>query len=497
MKGGWPLTVGLVAVLLIGVAGQENWPQFRGTSAGVVADNPQLPEAWSATENIAWRTAVPGTGWSSPIVWGDHVFVTAAINTGAPEPIKSGPLRGGDVVRPAAPYRWVIYDVSLQTGRIRWQKEIAASVPADGTHMKNTYASETPVTDGERVYTYFANLGVFVFDMEGRPVWSKLIGPLKFRNGWGSAASPVLYDDRLIIVNDNETRSFVAAYDKRSGRELWSREREPGTNWVTPFVWKNNVRAEVVVPGSVKTRSYDLDGNVLWELTGMSTIDIPTPFQAHGLLFVNSGFVADALRPVYAIRPGASGNISLAEGETSNASIVWSNSTLGSYNPSSLVYGDTYYTLHDRGFFTANDARTGKEIYGRQRISAEVSGFSASPWAYNGKIFALSEDGDTFVIAAGPEFKLLGKNSIEERTLATPAIAGSSLIMRTASNLLRIAKSASWLDRPIANWNKAGDRVPQASAGDETRESVISRCMFKPPRSTAAERVVDAAGWIP
>jgi hypothetical protein len=169
----------------------------------------------------------------------------------------------------------------------------------------------------------------------------------------------------------------------------------------------------------------------------MSTIDIPSPFAAHGLLFVNSGYVADAVRPVYAIRPGASGDISLKGEETSNAFIVWSNSTLGSYNPSSLVYGDYYYTLHDRGFFTANDAKTGRQ----QRISEDASGFSASPWAYNGKIFALSEDGDTFVIAAGQEFKLLGKNSINERVLATPAVVGNSIVIRTASNLIKITKA--------------------------------------------------------
>jgi hypothetical protein len=180
---------------------------------------------------------------------------------------------------------------------------------------------------------------------------------------------------------------------------------------------------------------------VLWELAGMSTIDIPTPFAALGLLFINSGYVADALRPVYAIRPGGSGDVSLKGEDTSTAYIAWSNSTLGSYNPSSLVLGDYYYTLHDRGFFTANDAKTGKEIYGRQRISADVSGFSASPWAYNGKIFALSEDGDTFVIAAGPEFKVIGKNSLDERTLATPAIADNSIIIRTASHLVRIKRS--------------------------------------------------------
>jgi outer membrane protein assembly factor BamB len=436
--------LGVAALALRGAsAQQQTWPQFRGLLAGVAPDNPVLPDTWSPTENVAWKTAIAGIGWGSPVVWGDHVFVTAAVNTGAPEPMKPGQLRGTDVVKPAAPYRWVLYDVSLETGRIRWQQEVAASVPADGTHMKNSYASETPVTDGERVYAYFGNIGVFVFDMNGRAVWSKRMGPFTFRNGWGSAASPVLHDDRLIIVNDNEAQAFIAAYDKRTGRELWKREREPGTNWATPYVWTTDRRTEIVVSGSVKTRSYDLDGNTLWELTGMSTIDIPTPFAADGLLFINSGYVADALRPLYAIRPGAKGDISLKEGQTSHQSIAWSHPTLGSYNPSSLVYRGVYYTLHDRGFFTANEARTGAVVYGRQRVSPDASGFSASPWAYNGKIFAVSEDGDTFVIAAGSEFKVIGKNSLDERTLATPAVAGDSVVMRTAAHLFRISSRSA------------------------------------------------------
>ena len=182
-----------------------------------------------------------------------------------------------------------------------------------------------------------------------------------------------------------------------------------------------------------------LDAKPLWELSGMSTIDIPSPFASGGLLYINSGYVADALRPVYAIRQGATGDISLKPDETSNQFIAWAHRTLGSYNPSSLVYNDIYYTLHDRGFVTANDAKTGREIYGRRRLSAEASGFSASPWAYNGKVFALSEDGDTFVFQAGPEFKLLGTNALDERALATPAVVNGSLIVRTASRLYRIA----------------------------------------------------------
>jgi hypothetical protein len=188
-------------------------------------------------------------------------------------------------------------------------------------------------------------------------------------------------------------------------------------------------------------RSYSLDGTLVWELRGMSTIAIPTPYARHGLLFVSSGYVGDAVRPLYAIRPGARGDITLPEGQTANDFIAWFNPTIGSYNPSTLVYGDILYTLLDRGFMTAHDARTGREIFGRQRIATDAAGFSASPWAYNGHIFALSEDGETFVIKAGPEFAVVGRNRLDEMGMASPAIARGSLFLRTAAALYRITSA--------------------------------------------------------
>jgi len=334
----------------------------------------------------------------------------------------------------------MVHDVDFATGKVRWSKEVRNGVPVGPKHLKNSYASETPVTDGERVYAYFGTVGLFVFDMNGTPVWSKPLGPFKTRYGWGTAASPVLHRDRIYIVNDNDDQSFLAAYDKRTGAEAWRVNRAEGTNWATPFVWEHDGRAEIVTSGSDRVRSYDLTGKLLWEFKGMSSISIPTPFERHGLLFISSGYVGDALRPTYAVRPGASGDISLKPGETSNSFIAWSAPTLAPYNPTPLVYGDYYYTLFDRGFFTCHDARTGKEIYGRQRIAVDASGFTTSPWAYNGRIFVMSEDGDTYVIQAGPEFKVLGKNSLGEMTLATPAVSRGSLIIRTASKLYRVGK---------------------------------------------------------
>jgi outer membrane protein assembly factor BamB len=435
----------LLVVFLIGawaaVHAADQWPQFRGTQAGVAADHPDLPDSWSTTENVRWATPIPGLGWSSPVVWGEHVFVTAVINTAASEAPKPG-LYIGDWPASKAPHRSMVYDIDVASGRIRWEREVSNSPPAQAKHLKNSYASETPVTDGERIYVYFGNAGLFVFDMTGRPVWSKPIGPFKTRFNWGTGASPVLHGDRVYIVNDNDERSFLAAYDKRTGAEVWRVNRQEGSNWATPFVWAHPGRTEIVTSGSDRVRSYDTTGTLLWELTGMSTISIPTPFTSHGLLYLNSGYIGDAKRPTYAIRPGASGDISLKPGETSNQFVAWSSPSGAPYNPTPIVFGDLYYTLFDRGFFTSQDARTGKEVYGRQRVSTEASGFTASPWAYNGNIFALSEDGDTFVIRAGLEFAVLRKNSLGEMALATPAVAGGSLFVRTASKLYRITKSS-------------------------------------------------------
>jgi outer membrane protein assembly factor BamB len=422
----------------------EEWPQFRGIAAGRVPDDPRLPDTWGETQNVVWKTEVPGIGWSSPIVWGDHVFLTSTVSpTAEPAAIK-GLYDPGDEngrTRSTSEHRWMVYDIDFNTGKIRWQQELLRSVPKVQRHIKNTFASETPVTDGERVYVYFGSVGLLTaLDMSGKRVWTKELGAYDGRQAFGTAASPVVHGNKVIVVQDNTTDSFIAAFDKVTGKELWRTKRDEAENWATPFIWQNELRTEIVTSGLRRVRSYDLDGKQLWDLGGMTVNVTPTPFASHGLVFINSGYPGASPRPVYAIRPGASGDISLKEGQTSNQFIVWYQPLLGTYNTSSLVYGDIYYTLLDRGFLLAHDVKSGKEVYGRKRISPEASGFTASPWGYNGKIFLLSEDGDTFVVQAGPEFKVIGKNTLNEMSMATPAVARGSLFIRTQSRLYRIAK---------------------------------------------------------
>ena len=447
------------AVALCGVAlgiavasADDEWPRFRGSNGGVAADHPSLPDQWGPAQNIVWKIDVPGRSWSSPVIWGDHIFVTTAINTLETEsllPVASyvsrsngGTMTFMDVSKPSAPHRWVLYDVDLKTGQIRWERVAHTGVPAKSRHLKNSYAAETPVTDGERVYAYFGDVGLFVYDMDGKPLWSRSMDALEMQTGFGHAASPVVDDSRVYIVNDNEEQSFIAAYDKRTGAQAWRVDRKETSSWTTPLVWKNELRTEIVTAATGGVRSYDVNGGLLWQFTGMSTFAVPSPLASGGLLYVMSGYTAGALRPAYAIRAGATGDISLKPDQTSSEFIVWADRTLGTFHASPLVYRGCYYILHDRGFLTCNDPGTGKPIYPRQRISSDTATFTASPWAYNGKVFALSEDGDTFVFQSGPEFKVLGKNSLNEMALATPAVAGGSLIIRTASKLYRISKSS-------------------------------------------------------
>ncbi len=423
----------------------DNWPSFRGGEAAAVADDdPRLPITWSTTQNVAWKAPIDGLGWSSPVVWGNRVFVTTVVSDGEIEEPRMGlyfpygsPESGGaptkdGVLKERDPdvHHWIVVALDFETGEQVWQQEVHTGVPDFDRHLKNTYASETPVTDGERIYAYFGNVGVFAIDMQGEPVWERRFEARKTRLGWGTAASPVLHGDTVFVVNDNEETSFVLALDSATGEERWRAEREEGSNWATPFVWENELRTELVTAGSDEVRSYSLDGGLLWHFRGMDSIAIPQPFSDHGLLYVTSGYVGDRIKPVFAVRPGASGDITLEEGMQSNEFIVWYQDGAGPYHPTPLVYGDAYFTLLDMGFYTVHDAKTGEELYFtdsqkqnqevRRRIGRGTGGFTASPWAYNGKIFMISESGDTYVVDTANDFEVVGTNSLDEVAMSTP-----------------------------------------------------------------------------
>jgi len=441
-----PLMVWFLACVVDGVAVENtNWTQFRGpTMNATVADHPDLPEQWSQTENVEWVTDIPELGWSSPIVWGTRVFVTTVTSDGDFEKPKPGLYAPrGRSEPPPARHDWRVYCLDLKSGEVLWMRSVKVAVPEFPRHQKNTYASETPTTDGERVYVRFGDLGIYAFDMDGNEVWTHPIPFKSTMSDWGSASSPILEGNLLIVLYDNEEDSWIAALDKRTGDEVWRTARDEVSSWATPYIWKNSQRTEIVTSGRKRIRSYDLTGELLWEMDGrMSWASIATPFSSHGLVYVTSGYFQDSHRPVYAIRPGASGDISLRENATSSEYVAWYLPRAGNYNTSPLVYGEIYYSLLDRGFFESYDATTGEPVYGRQRIRVGAS-FTSSPWAYNGKIFALSEQGDTYVLRAGPQFEVLGVNSLDEMAMASPAIVGDRLIIRTRSKVYSIRKPAS------------------------------------------------------
>jgi outer membrane protein assembly factor BamB len=429
----------LLTLLFGWIASAEtvNWPQYRGPQSDGMAEGATLPETWSTTENVVWRIDVPGWGWSSPIIWGDRIFVTSAVGEHGREDIVVGGYPGGRV-HPDDVHRWMTYCLDFDTGTVLWEQEAWKGVPPQQRHPRNSYASETPVTDGARVYSYFANIGLFCYDLDGNRLWERRWDSYPMRGGWGTGASPVLHEDRIYVVNDNEQESFIVALDKATGDEIWRREREEKSNWSTPYVWETGDRTELVTIGTNKVRSYDLDGDVLWELTGTSGLVSLMPMARHGLLYLGAGY---HYGPLYAIRPGASGDISLRDGETSNESIAWFQRRGSGIHPGYLLSENRLYVLYDAGLFTCFDATTGETIFPRQRLDTGGGRFYASPWACNGKIFLLNEDGTTWVIEDSPEFNVVRTNKLDDSAWATPAMSRGSLFIRTYASLFRLQDS--------------------------------------------------------
>ena len=436
---------GILVTMIIGLQAEEttNWPQFRGPGARGVAKGKGLPTTWSTTENVKWCVPVPGRGWSSPVIWGDKVFLSSAISTGKEKTVKKGLYLGGNEKTPSPnQHRWMIYCFSFESGEKLWEQEANVGKPLTPRHIKNNYAPETQVTDGNLIYTYFADQGLFANDLDGELKWKRKMKAYKTRYNWGSAASPALHGDFIYILNDNEQNSFIEAIDKNTGKTSWRRDRNEKSNWSTPFVWENSLRTEIITIGTGKTRSYGLDGTLLWELVAnLSSITIATPFTAHGLLYVTSGYVGDKHKPIYAIQPGGKGTINLKKNRPVDKSIVWKQPNAAPYNPSTLVYKDLLYVLYDFGFLACFNAKTGEKIYDKVRVrKRQRTPFTASPWAYNDKVFCLSEDGDCFVYKAGRKNELLHINKLDELCMATPGIARGNLFIRTASKLYRISK---------------------------------------------------------
>ena len=418
-------------------ASQLNWPRFRGfTGNGAAPDDARLPVRWNTEDNVAWKTKVSGSGCSSPIVWGDRVFVTSVIAEEPNVQPKAGLYLGRGSRDPGkGTHHWMVYCFDLKTGNEIWKQESHTGVPTVPRHPKSSYAAETPTTDGERVYVLFGDVGLYCYDFDGKQLWTQPIEAKKTQFDYGAASSPVVHEDQLFVVYDNLEQSWIASFDTQTGKRNWITERDENKSWATPLVWKNKIRTEIVVPGVNRNRSYDLDGNLLWQFKGkMSSLVIPSPFVAHDMCFIGSGYVGDGHRPTFAIKPGGTGDLATNESFAENKFIEWYQPQGSPYNTSQIVYGDYMYTVHDQGFMTCHNALSGEEVYGRKRFFPRGS-FTSSPWAYNGRIFCLSEDGLTYVVKQGPEFEIEHTNDLNEFCMSTPAIANGNLLIRTKGML--------------------------------------------------------------
>ncbi len=446
--------------------GAKNWPRFRGPESMPVADHLFFFDDTATTENVEWVAEVPGVGWSSPIVWDGKIFLTAATSEQAMKQPSLGTDFSNDYIAELRaeglsseeanarlyardremPHeiviRLVLYCYELETGKLLWEREVYHGHPPGGRHRKNSFASETPVTDGERVYVYFGHLGLYAYDFEGHEVWATPLKLYQKVRDFGTGASPALHGNSVFVLNDNEDQGFIAAFDKRTGKELWRTARDVGdrrkTGWATPFVWENTLRTELVTVGPGAVISYDLDGRELWRMKRLAVVTIQSPFAWNGRLFVTSGSSGGQNKPIAAIRPGGSGDITPPESLNKNDHVVWYNRLAGgTYLPTPLIYDRALYVLYAKGIFARYDVDTGERVF-RARIAPGAAAFTTSPWAYNGKVFTMSEEGDTFVIEAGKEYRLLGINSLKEWVMATPAIVGDRLLIRTQHHLYSI-----------------------------------------------------------
>jgi outer membrane protein assembly factor BamB len=424
----------------------ENWPGWRGPEANGLSFAKQLPTEWAADAHVAWKVPLPGAAWSQPVVWGDKIFVTTAVTDNQKKPrggefdpgmsmarLLLGGFDGG--APPDVVYRWKVLCLDGASGQIVWEQTAREGKPSIPIHRNNTYASETPVTDGERLIAYFGMTGLYCYDLSGKLLWSRELGSYSTQFGWGTASSPVMEGDRVFVQCDNDKASFLLALDKKTGTELWRVKRDEKSNWSTPYVWKNKQHTELVTGGGNRMRSYRPDnGQLLWEMSGGGRC-ATTPVGDADLLYVDSyDRLTGRSGRLAAVRAGASGDISLKSDETTNASIAWSVSLNYTRVASPLLYEGCFYVLPQQsGVISCFDAKTGALHY-RERLPGAI-GFTSSPWANDGKIFCLDETGRTIVLAAGPKLQVIATNVLNETFWSSAAVMGEKLLLRGVDNL--------------------------------------------------------------
>ena len=425
---------------------QGSWPSFRGPQASGVAERQSLPDRWDGKtgENILWRTPLPGLAHSSPVVWGHRLFVTTAVSGDPKASFRPGLYGDGDASEDRTRQRWVLYALDKRSGKILWERTAHEGVPVDKRHVKSTYANSTPATDGRVVVAWFGSQGVHAYDVTGRFLWKVDLGRLDLgaydipTYEWGPASSPVIWQNLVILQCDTQADSFLLALDAATGKTVWKTEREEIPSWGTPTVAQTSSGPVLVTNASNFIRGYDpRTGRELWRLGRSSKITAPTPVFAEDMFVVVSGRAPE--RPIFVVRAGARGDLTLPEGQSQSASVVWSRTGRGSYMPTPLVYQGLLYVLANNGLLDAYDLRTGEEVY-RQRLPLVGSGFSASPVASDGKLYLSNEDGEMLVVAAGKSFSHVATNSMGELLMATPALSDGVMYVRSAQSLFAVGR---------------------------------------------------------
>jgi outer membrane protein assembly factor BamB len=438
----------LILFLLVATAsvslGAQHWPSFRGTNASGVADGKPIAVKWNATtgEGVAWKAPIEGIAVSSPIVWGDRVFVSTAVGSDPKQAIRTGQYGDVEPVKDDSKHTWHLIALDKATGKVVWDKVAYEGIPKTKRHPKSSQASATPVTDGKVVVVSFGSEGLYAYDFTGKQLWKKDLGVLN--SGWffdpdyewGIGSSPIIYKNMVIVQADIQRGSFLAAFDTATGKEIWRTQRDEIPSWSTPTILEVNGKAELVTQATTFTRGYDpMTGKELWKYSGNSEIAIPTPIAGPGFVVITNGY--RGVQPIVALKPGATGDITLKQGETKSEFIPWSMTRGGPYIPTPIIYGDQLYVLQNNGVVAAYKVATGEQVY-QKRLGGSGGSFSASPVAGDGKVYFASEDGDVFVIKAGPEYQELAKNPVGEVLMASPAISDGLIIFRGQKNVVAI-----------------------------------------------------------
>lgn len=420
----------------------ENWPQFRGSQNNMVLTGENLPVKWGEDLNVAWTFEVDGDSWSSPVVWGNKVFVASSVAekvVAPPERVEGQPRPDPeeDKSYQEEVYRWEVSCVDLETGEEVWRKVAHKGAPRVKKHRAHNYAGETPVTDGKRLYVYFGMTGLYCYDLDGELLWENDLGAFKTLRDWGTGSSPVVYDNRVYVQVDNEEQSFLVALDATSGEEVWRVNRDEATNYSTPIIWKNRIRTELVVGGK-KARAYDpATGDLLWELHMAGHYNIPSGVSTNDYLYMGNSGYRDVPSTLFCIQAGVDGDLTPDEGDSISAGVVWSMQDAPLGNPSPLLYEGLLYLISSRGGeVTCLNPTTGSIIY--QEKVEKVGACWSTPWVYNDEIFFYDEKGVCNVFKAGKEFELLYQNKLEDKFWASIAVKDNTLLIKGVEKLYGI-----------------------------------------------------------